>query len=153
MEAVAVAKEGMIRMLQGDPKLCKMLIPSFGVGCRRLVMLLFLILAYKRDQFVLLQADSSCSSISYLLELTALTMSARKRLPRSSDGAACSRVPGSNSTFFCRRHYHQEWKRAGNRARIRCNHLCNGLRYVFPTTLSGGGTQRNQSSGHVGGSQ
>ncbi|KAJ6576901.1 cyclohexanone monooxygenase [Mycena vulgaris] len=34
-EAVAVAKEGMIRMLQGDPKLCEMLIPSFGVGCRR----------------------------------------------------------------------------------------------------------------------
>jgi hypothetical protein len=37
-EAAAVAKEGMIRMLQGDPKLCEMLIPSFGVGCRRLVM-------------------------------------------------------------------------------------------------------------------
>ncbi|KAJ6538629.1 cyclohexanone monooxygenase [Mycena vulgaris] len=34
-EAVAVAKEGMIRMLQGDPKLCEMLIPNFGVGCRR----------------------------------------------------------------------------------------------------------------------
>ncbi|KAJ6503581.1 cyclohexanone monooxygenase [Mycena sanguinolenta] len=34
-EAVAVAKEGMIRMLQGDPKLCEMLVPSFGVGCRR----------------------------------------------------------------------------------------------------------------------
>ncbi|KAJ6564197.1 hypothetical protein B0H19DRAFT_1219731 [Mycena capillaripes] len=34
-EAVAVAKEGMIGMLQGDPKLCEMLIPSFGVGCRR----------------------------------------------------------------------------------------------------------------------
>ncbi|KAF7346708.1 FAD/NAD(P)-binding domain-containing protein [Mycena sanguinolenta] len=34
-DAVAVAKEGMIRMLQGDPKLCEMLIPSFGVGCRR----------------------------------------------------------------------------------------------------------------------
>jgi hypothetical protein len=45
-EAVAVAKEGMIQMLQGDPKLCEMLIPSFGVGCRRLVMPIH---AYKRD--------------------------------------------------------------------------------------------------------
>ncbi|KAJ7192847.1 hypothetical protein GGX14DRAFT_25596 [Mycena pura] len=34
-DAVAVAKEGMIRMLQGDLKLCEKLILNFAVGCRR----------------------------------------------------------------------------------------------------------------------